>query len=228
MNRLAVLPALALAIVPFVSAASTAPAYASTADLSTVSITVSMDLPTPEGNSEGPIVYRVTNATVTSGPELTGANLVSNPTGWGGSVTVDVDNNTHRITVATEDSDIFQTARVTLTGPGLGAITLVSDNLWEPQEASLVQRMSAATPSTTTTAPSSMPLTYGTTGGTATIGWASTPPNVEFRLRGGGAAVFSFTVSGPTTTTTTATAVPATTAPPARAKAVQARPAFTG
>ena len=236
MKRLAILPALALAIMPFVSAASTTPAHAATGDLATVSITVSMDLPNPGGNSHGPIVYQVTDVPVTSGPELTSANLVSNPSEWGGSVTVDVDNATHHITVATENSNTFQTATVTVTSPGLGTITLVSDNLWEPESASRVQAGLAAT--TTTTAAPLMSLTYSstpsctepicTTDGTATIAWNSTPPDVSFRLRPGGAAVFSFTPPEPTTTTTTAPASTTTTAPPAAAKAVQATPAFTG
>jgi len=223
MKRLAILPGLALAVMPFVPAAT---AHAATGDLSTVSIRVSMDLPNPAGNSHGPIVYQVTDVPVTSGPELTKANLVSNPSGWGGSVTVDVDNTTHHITVATEDSNTFQTATVTVTSPGLGAITLVSDNLWEPESGSRVQGGLDAT--TTTTAAPLMPLTYSTTGDTATIAWTSTPPDVSFRLRPSGAAVFSFTPPEPTTTTTTAPASTTTTAPPAAAKAVQATPAFTG
>jgi hypothetical protein len=223
-KRLAVLPALAMAIMPFVSAASTTPAHAATGDLSTVSIKVSMDLPNPAGNSKGPIVYQVTDVPVTSGPELTSANLVSNPSKWGGSVTVDVDNTTHHITVATENVNSFQTATVTVTSPELGAITLVSDNLWQTEALSLVQ--AGLAPTTTTTAPPLMPLTYSTTGDTATIAWTSTPPDASFRLRSGGAAVFSFTPPEPTTTTAPASTT--TTAPPAAAKAVQATPAFTG
>lgn len=224
-KRVAVLPALALAIMPFVSAASTAPAHAATGDLATVSITVSMDLPNPPGNSKGPIVFQVTDVPVTSGPELTGANLVSNPSKWRGSVTVDVDNTTHHITVATEHVNSFQTATVTVTSPGLGAITLVSDNLWVPLSASLPQGALATT--TTTTALPMMALTYNTTADTATIAWTSTPSDVNFLLRAGGAAVFSFTAPAPTTTTTTAPAT-TTTAPAAAAKAVSATPAFTG
>jgi len=223
-KRLAVLPALALAIMPFVSAASTTPAHAATGDLSTVSITVSMDLPNGRG-STGPLVYQVTDVPVTSGPELTSANLVSNPSDWSGSVTVDVDNTTHHITVATENSDIFQTVTVAVTSPGLGAITLVSDNLWEPLAGSLLPGGGLDATTTTTTTPPLMPLTYSTTGDTATIAWTSTPPNITFRLRPGGAAVFLFTPPEPTTTTAPATT---TTAPPAAAKAVQATPAFTG
>ena len=227
MKRIGILPALALAIVPLLSAVSTAPAHAATGDLSTVSITVSMDL-LGLPSSKGPIVFQVTDVPVTSGPELTGANLVTNPSDWGGSVTVDVDNTTHQITVATQDSNTFGTATVTVTSPGLGAITLVSDNLWEPEAGARVQGGIAPTSSTTTTttAPALMPLTFGTTGDTATIGWTSSVGGVFFRLRPSGAAVFSFTAPAPTTTTTAPATT--TTAPPAAAKAVQATPAFTG
>lgn len=227
MKRLALLPALALAmaIVPFASAL---PAHAAAGDLTTVSITVSMDLPTAVGG-HGPVVFQVTNVAVGAGPELTGADLVSNPTPCDGSLNVDVNNTDHTITVTPDDPNTFETATVTVTSPGLGPITLVSDNLWIAEPPTLTKTGNASSPAIAQVA--TMPLTSGSAGDTATMSWTSSVAGINWEMNDpDGAAIFSFTVVAPTTTTTTTTttAAPTTTAPPAAAKAVQAAPAFTG
>ncbi len=51
--------------------------------------------------SQGPAVFQVTDVPVGAGPELSGADLVSNPSDWGGSLFVDLDNATHVITQPT-------------------------------------------------------------------------------------------------------------------------------
>jgi hypothetical protein len=217
LKRIALLPAVAMAValVPFSHAL---PASAAPTTLSTVSITVSLDL--PHNSSKGPAVFQVTDATVGAGPELTGADLVSNPSSWGGSVTVDVDNTDGTITIATDEPDSFETADVTITSPGLGAITLVSDNLWMAQMTSSAQKRAAGGSLVI------MALTSDSKNGTATIDWATSNDLTAFRLNPTGKAIFSFTQIAPTTTTTTA--APTTTAPPAAAMAVTAAPAFTG
>ena len=226
MKRLAVLSALALTIVPFVTSG---PAHAASGDLSTVSITVSMDLPSSEF-SKGPAVWQVQNVKVADGPELTGADLVSNPSDWGGSVTVDVDNASHHITVATEKANDFETATVTVTGAGLGTVSLVSDDLWIPEQltgakqAAIVDDTTTTLADTTTTvSDATMPLVLGVAPDTAIMHWSSSVAGVFWELNKGGAAVFSFALAAPTTTV-----APTTTAPPAAAAAVQATPAFTG
>jgi hypothetical protein len=121
--------------------------------------------------------------------------------------------------------DTFETATVTVTSPGLGPITLVSDNLWIPEPQTLAKTGNGLTPSIAQVA--TMPLTLGSTGGTATMSWTSSVVGTLWDMNSpDGAAIFSFTMVTPTTTTTAPATT--TTAPPAAAKAVQATPAFTG
>ncbi len=175
-----------------------------------------MDLPTAVAG-HGPVVFQVTDVAVGAGPELTGADLVTNPTPWGGSLNVDVNNTDHTIRVTPDDPDTFETATVTVTSPGLGPITLVSDNLWIAEPLTLTRTGNALAPAIAQVA--TMPLTSGSTGGTATMSWTSSVAGTNWNMNSpDGAAIFSFTVVAPTTTT----------APLAAAMAVQAAPAFTG
>jgi hypothetical protein len=177
----------------------------------------------PSHGAEGPVVFQVTDVPVGDGPELTGANLVSNPSGWEGSVTVDVSNSDHTVTIATEDSDVFETA--TVTTAGRGTVSLVSDNLWTSERPSALTQ-GGPVDDTTTTLAATMPLSLNSDPGTATMAWTSSEPGTSWNLTANSAAVFAFAVTQPTMTITTE--APTTTAPPAAAKAVQATPAFTG
>lgn len=96
-----------------------------------VSIRAALDLPV-NANSEGPVVFEVTDVTAGEGPELTEADLVENPSDWCGSVDVDVDPVSKTISIYTApDSEVcnFQTVSVTITSDQIGAITLESDTL---------------------------------------------------------------------------------------------------
>ena len=98
-----------------------------------VSIRVALDLPV-DADSEGPIVYEVKDVTAGDGPELTQADLVSNPSEWCGSLDVDVDPISKSIfiyTGADAEACNFQTASVTITSAQIGAITLESDTLFD-------------------------------------------------------------------------------------------------
>ena len=183
----------------------------------TVSITVAMDLPFQTDNCAlGPMVFQVTDVAIGAGPELTGdgSEIVSNPCGWGGSVSVDVDPSTKQVTVASVDTNSFQTTVVTVTYPGIGSVVTTSDDLWEP----------AGSESCTLDGPA-LALLPGDAGFTAS--WTledSCMPDGSGYLAEGGAAVLTWADAAPTTTTTGA---PTTTAP-AVANAAAVAPAFTG
>ncbi|MDH6181342.1 hypothetical protein M2152_001524 [Microbacteriaceae bacterium SG_E_30_P1] len=102
-----------------------------------VDITVKMDLP-HNASSSGPIVYAVTGVTVGDGPELTAADLVENPSGWCGTLDVDIDNTTKAIYIYTdtETGEVcdFQTVSVTITSDQIGSVTLVEDTLFDEEE----------------------------------------------------------------------------------------------
>lgn len=209
-RSLAVVSAGALALSAGAVALAAAPAGAVG---ETVSITVEMDL--PFFCVDGPLTFQVTDAPIGAGPELTGdaGEITLNPCGWRGSVSVDVDPTTKQITVATANSNTFQTAVVTVTYPGIGSISTVSDTLWEPNELGCTMA----------------PAVTAATGTGATISWglaADCATNGDPGLADGGAAVFAWGDAAPTTTTTT-TAAPTTTAPAAVAGAT-VTPAFTG
>ncbi|NYF11171.1 hypothetical protein HDC94_002327 [Leifsonia sp. AK011] len=98
-----------------------------------VSIRAALDLPV-NANSDGPVVFEVTDVTAGEGPELTEADLVENPSAWCGSVDVDVDPVSKTISIYTApDSEVcnFQTVSVTITSDQIGAITLESDTLFD-------------------------------------------------------------------------------------------------
>ena len=110
-----------------------APALA--ADAGNVDIRVELDYLGDEGSpSDGPAVFEVTNVTIGAGPELTGANLTENPSGWCGSVIVDVDPDAKTITVSPDDDCNFTDVKLVITSPEFGAVTLVSDELLWPDD----------------------------------------------------------------------------------------------
>ena len=193
----------------------------------TVSITVELDL--PEGGSDGPVVYQVTDVPVGDGPELTGADLIANPSGWCGSLAVDVDNVARTITMTPDEVCNFETATVEVVGEGIDTLTTISDELWTTDEEGCVMNLVQAS----------------ATVGVATIGWTTeltgpTPTDVgsaqginapaadcSVDMAEGGASVFSYETPTTPTTETPTTAAPTTEAP-AAAPAAVIRPAFTG
>ena len=111
-----------------------APALAATA--AHVDIRVELDLVEGDGTpwGSGPAVFEVTDAPIGAGPELTGADLVANPSGWCGSVTVDVDPVASTVTVAAEESCDFTDVRVWVSSPDFATFSLVSDDLLVPRD----------------------------------------------------------------------------------------------
>jgi hypothetical protein len=181
----------------------------------TVSITVSMDL--PDFCTDGPMVFQVTDVTIGAGPELTGdsGEIVSNPCGWRGAVSVDVDPTTKQVTVATANSNTFQTTVVTVIYPGIGSVLTTSDSLWVADSCNML------TPPATAVTATGFSASWSLDPACATDGAA--------QLNGEGSAVFTWTDAAPTTTTTTTTEAPTTTtSAPAAAEAAQVTPAFTG
>lgn len=112
--------------------AAAAPASAATAGH--VDIRVELDVVDAGGNSvrSGPAVFEVTDAAIGAGPELTGADLIDNPSEWCGNLTVDVDPDARTITVAAEDDCSFTDVRVWVSSPEFTSVTLVSDDLLWP------------------------------------------------------------------------------------------------
>lgn len=185
----------------------------------TVSIRVELDLPSC---CDGPRVFEVVDVPVGPGPELTAANQVANPSNYCGALNVDVDNVAQTVTITPDTSQTcsnFETAKVIVEGEGIDTLTLVSDTLWLDQPEACDMNL----------------LPIGTQDGAVTINWATTPIGGEEWCTtdmnfDGGAAVFSYQQSAPTTSTTatsttTTTEAPTTTAP---AAAAVARPRFTG
>lgn len=106
------------------------------ADAGHVDIRVELDLVHGNGDpyGSGPAVFEVTNAAITDGPELTGANLVDNPSGWCGSLQVDVDPAAKTITVSPDHSCDFTDVKLWVSSPEFGSVILVSDELLWPED----------------------------------------------------------------------------------------------
>lgn len=213
--KLAALPAITALVVPMFTAVS---AQAASGDLSTVSITVELDM---VSETSGPAVFQVTDVPVGAGPELSGADLVSNPSDWNGSLFVDLDNATHTITISPDEKGWdFETARITITSPGLGVITLVSDDLWLDEPFTDDDGVEHIT---------EMVLDYHSSGDTASINWATSTENVSLFMNDEGAAVFEWKVEAPTTTTeSTTSTTQATTSTTQAAAPHSVTPRFAG
>lgn len=198
----------------------------------TVDIRVELDY-LGDGPSSGPRVFEVTGVDAAAGVwELTEADEIDNPSDWCGSVMVDVDPDTRLVTVATEDSCNFHTARVIITSDEITAVTLVSDDLWGSDIDEGVEMD---------------PVVITHSGDTFELSWQTDPDEdgIGFYLQWEGTAVFAFTLADaeqdPTTTvaeeepTTTVTGEqPAPTTDPKvagsapAATAVTASPSYTG
>lgn len=91
----------------------------------------------PEGDRDaGPMVFSATNRLVGDGPELTGADLTSNPSEYYGDIVVDISLDPSTVTVTGGDEwDYFGDAylSITLHGATFGSVTLVSDDLFQAE-----------------------------------------------------------------------------------------------
>ncbi len=173
--------------------------------------------------SQGPAVFQVTDVPVGAGPELSSADLVSNPSLWNGSLFVDLDNATHTITISPDEKGWdFATAKITITSPGLGVITLVSDDLWLDE---------TFVDDNDITQTAEMVLDYNTSGDTASINWATSVDDISPSMNPPGAAVFEWQVDAPGTTiepTTTTTQPTTTTTQAVVPRGLTVTPRFAG
>lgn len=213
---------LTAAVLTVASAAAIGPASA--AEPLIVDILVELDFTPPGGLAR---VFEVTGVDAGAGTwELTEADETANPQGLCGSVKVDVDPNTHRITVATEDDCNFTSAWIRITSDRIASVTAVSDGLWGPRVDEEGEFGSDMTPVEITRSGSAFELYWETVG----IDEGSF-------LQPDGTAVFEFTLvdeeptttttSEPTTTTATTTTAPPA-APPSGARPILAGPSYTG
>lgn len=105
-NRLALSAALAAAAIVIATA---------TANAQIISANFNESLDLPDLGSVGPRVLARTGVTLPSaGPQLTGANQISNPTGWGSCLNVSFDATTNILSVTGDSFNSYQTITVTL------------------------------------------------------------------------------------------------------------------
>lgn len=136
-----------------------------------IDIRVEMDLPTST-RTKGPAVFLVQGVTPGAGPELTGADLVANPSNWLGDVNVDVDPAARTITVNSPDDMDFGSVSVRITSQEFRDVVLVSDTYGKGADAEFA-------------------LSYTTDATGATFTWLSdTPGEYPYTT---GSAVFSYT-----------------------------------
>lgn len=151
-------------------------------------VTIRVELDRPNPGDAGPAVFQAVGVTPGPGPELTAANLISNPSSWSGSLTVDMNPDTSQIIVSTGQVAAFQTAKVTITGLPFSDLTTVSDALWSVSDGT------------------QMPL--GTIRGFnegIILNWHSIPKTTSVNLAVGGTAVFTYDVLEMTVTPNPAT-----------------------
>jgi len=141
-----------------------------------VDIRVELDLPYC-CDDEGPVVFEVMRVAPGDGPELTGADLVENPSDWCGSLEVDIDPDAQTITIDSDDVCDFQTAVVTITSATIVSIELVSDDLWQGSTDMALVESSVA-------------------GGVTTIAW-STDETSDDSYNSDGEAVFTYESAAP-------------------------------
>src|SRR5437899_7653139 len=97
--------------------------------LDKVDVRVELDLPYC-CNDQGPAIWVANGVTPGPGVELNNTNLVANPSGWCGSLQVDIDPDAQTITVSPDEVCDFETAVVTISTSEIASITNTSDNLW--------------------------------------------------------------------------------------------------
>jgi len=140
-----------------------------------IDIRVEHDLPAPEEGSSGPRVLEVTGITAGAGPEITVADEIANPSGWGGNVLVDIDPDAQTITVEVEDSNCYGSTLVQISSDEIASVTTVSDAIYESG--------------------ADIGLTTGVSGGVVTLSWLHGPTDTCPDYDGEGAqSVFSYTL----------------------------------
>ncbi|MCW2813786.1 MAG: hypothetical protein JWN84_1241 [Nocardioides sp.] len=126
---------------------------ASAAERTVVSIKAELDVPSIEfdpGVPSGPRTFEVTDVTAGDQVELTGSDETSNPSEYCGTISVDVDPVSKRITVgpdvAAPETCDFETVRVTVLSSSVAGAAYVSGDLFETGSAEAVQFTRTVTP----------------------------------------------------------------------------------
>jgi hypothetical protein len=93
----------------------------------------------PNFGSSGPLVYENNGVGIGAGPELTGADFVQNPSGWGGGVVhIDYDPTTNILLLDSQDTWDFEVFDLWIsnilfdTTEQIVGLSLISDNLKVP------------------------------------------------------------------------------------------------
>lgn len=186
------LAVLAVSTVGVLGVSTLPPVALDAAEMGAVTIRVELDVPHGTVPSAGPKVQQVTDVSPGSGFELTGADTIANPSGWSGSLAVDIDPEAETVIVTADGYGDFQTATVRISGAEFASFTLVMDGLWEdgPQMSQSIELDD----------------------GDVTVGWASPPDTDHATQLSETGAIFGFTSEDSdgdaTTTTTTTTTVP--------------------
>lgn len=213
-------------------------------------VTIRVELDLHQEDADGPLVQQVENVTPGDQVELTSADIIDNPSGWCGTLLVDIDPDTSTVRVSTgqvpidpeeatplltspvtelqsgyewDDCD-FETAKVTVTGGELETFTLVSDDLWR----GYVEPMGPlASPVAAAPQPDTMNLIDASAvNGGAYAAWHSDPEGAAYHMATPGGAVFAYTVATPATSIPTEPSAPVPPAPaPAAAAPAAAAPA---
>lgn len=165
------LVAIALASGSLLVTAAPADAIASPVD-----IRVEHDLVPTE---DGPRVLEALGVTPGAGPEITIADEVDNPSAWGGNVLVDIDPDADTITVEVEESNCYDTILVEIVTDEVGAVTVLSDDIFDPD--------SEEGPVT---------LSTSVSGGVITLSWVSDGIDCPALDDAGATSVFSYELAG--------------------------------
>lgn len=133
-----------------------------------IDIRVEMDLP---DIGDGPLVLEVLGVTPGDGPELTGANVIANPSDWFGTLRVDVDPVAETVTIDSDDVADFELVTVRITSTEIANLRVLSNTLgWDRG--------------------SGLELSYVADGTGATLTWVTDTPNESYNLDG--SAVFTW------------------------------------
>lgn len=133
-----------------------------------IDIRVEMDLP---DIGDGPLVLEVLGVTPGDGPELTGANIIANPSDWGGTIRVDVDPVAETVTIDSDDIWDFKLVTVRITSTEIGDLGVLSNTFGREGD-------------------SGLELSYVADGTGATLTWVTDTAGESYDLNG--SAVFTW------------------------------------
>lgn len=133
-----------------------------------IDIRVETDLPDLR---VGPLVLEVLGVTPGDGPELTGANVIANPSAWLGTLRVDVDPVAETVTIDSDEVEDFRLVTVRITSTEIADLALLSNTLGRHGD-------------------SGLELSYVADGTDATLTWVTDTPNTSYDLDG--SAVFTW------------------------------------